>query len=271
MPIVKSMFSPKHNGVVGDFSNLPSFKEARKKVIECTSPVSWHRPAFAILLITGCRRTELVALRKRDITWFDKNKEPVVPDEDISNVALVYFNLTTLKRRGDNRPMRRFPVLNDVRYNDLLKIVWRYWACCPDEDFMLFEGKNGLAVWRAMKKYLDIDYYPHLFRHISATYYAQNGVIGAGLKKRFGWAKETSAEPYVNLNDDYLLDKEYEISKKETAANVENIIFNKIKDKINDTKPVSIKIANNSIDTELNKIVKKTFKQVQQAHEELVL
>jgi integrase len=78
----------------------------------------------------------------------------------------------------------------------------------------LFERKYPITIWKAMKKYLDSEYYPHLFRHISATYYAQNGVIGAGLKKRFGWAKETSAEPYVNLNDDYLLEKEYEISAK---------------------------------------------------------
>ncbi len=218
MPKINSIFKAKHDGITNDFSNLPTFAEARKKVIECLAPKRWHQPAFAILLITGCRISELIALRKKDITWTDANKEPVMPTEDLSNVKIVFFNLVTLKRRGLGKPMRRFPVLNDIRYNELLKTVIKYWMSCPTEDTLLFERKTAYSVWLSMRKNLDNDYYPHLFRHISATYYAQNGVIGAGLKKRFGWAKETSAEPYVNLNDDYLLEKEYEISGK--ASNV---------------------------------------------------
>jgi len=214
MPKINSIYATKHDGIQNDFSNIPSFQEARKKVLECTPARRWHKPAFAILLITGCRISELVALRKKDIVWCDSNKDPVEPTETIDNVRIVFFNLITLKRRGLNKPMRRFPVLNDIRYNELLKVVYRYWASCPTDDTELFERKYPITIWKAMKKYLDSEYYPHLFRHISATYYAQNGVIGAGLKKRFGWAKETSAEPYVNLNDDYLLEKEYEISAK---------------------------------------------------------
>ena len=214
MPKINSIYATKHDGIQNDFSNIPSFQEARKKVLECTTARRWHKPAFAIMLITGCRISELVALRKKDIVWCDSNKNPVEPTETIDNVRIVFFNLITLKRRGLNKPMRRFPVLNDIRYNELLKVVYRYWASCPTDDTELFERKYPITIWKAMKKYLDSEYYPHLFRHISATYYAQNGVIGAGLKKRFGWAKETSAEPYVNLNDDYLLEKEYEISAK---------------------------------------------------------
>lgn len=213
MPTIKSIYSSKHSNIV-DFSNFPDFREVRKKILDSPlPPEQWHKPCFAILLITGCRVSELLALRKKDIVWTDENKNPVEPVEDMSNVRIVYFNLITLKRRGANKPMRRFPVLNDVRYSGLLKIVFDYWLCCPYEDTMLFEGKYRLKVWYAMKRHLDKEYYPHMLRHVSASYYAQNGVIGAGLKKRFGWAKETSAEPYVNLSDDYLLDKERELSK----------------------------------------------------------
>ena len=67
-----------------------------------------------------------------------------MPNETIDNVKLVYFNLITLKRRGLNKPMRRFPVLNDIRYNELLKIISRYWLACPDDDTLLFE-KNLLS------------------------------------------------------------------------------------------------------------------------------
>lgn len=256
MPEIKSIYATKHNGITNDFSNIPSFQEARKKVLQCNPPHRWHKVAFAILLITGCRISELTPLRKKDINWCDAKKNPVTPTETIDNVNLVYFNLVTLKRRGLNKPMRRFPVLNDIRYNELLKIVASYWLSCPTDDTDLFEHKSPLTVWKAMKKYLDTEYYPHLFRHISATYYAQNGVIGAGLKKRFGWSKETSAEPYVNLNDDYLLEKEYEISKREGL-----IPGPKVEDKAKE-KPVEIK---------LNKIAEKTFKQVHKAHIDLIL
>lgn len=224
MPRINSIYSTKHNGVTNDFTNIPTFQEARMKVLNCKTPKRWHQPAFAILLITGCRISELVALRKKDITWTNENKEPITPTETIDNVKLVFFNLITLKRRSINKPMRRFPVLNDVRYNELLKVVFKYWASCPSDDTLLFEKKSPFAVWKGLKVYLDDEYYPHLFRHISATYYAQNGVIGAGLKKRFGWAKETSAEPYVNLNDDYLLEKEYEISNKVSATKVNKVV-----------------------------------------------
>ncbi len=257
MPKINSIFAIKHNGVINDFSNIPTFQEARKKVLTCKTAKRWHQPAFAVLLITGCRISELVALRKKDITWCDTRGEPVMPNETIDNVKLVYFNLITLKRRGLNKPMRRFPVLNDIRYNELLKIISRYWLACPDDDTLLFEKKSPFAVWKALKVYLDKDYYPHLFRHISATYYAQNGVIGAGLKKRFGWAKETSAEPYVNLNDSYLLEKEYEISARESSVTPNLIVEDKVKEK--------------PVDIEIKKITEKTFKQVQNLHKELVL
>ena len=155
-----------------------------------------HRFAIAFLFDSGARVAEFYNLKFNDITF-----------EDGFYKARIRISKT--RPRTVNLPL-------------YTEIIHNYLAEQPDKNngdaYVFTLGYQALKkmMWRLGKKYLNRNLYPHLLRHSSATYYAQN-VSRYQLCYRFGWsASSKSPDRYVDMLG--LIDNEILVKYKETET-----------------------------------------------------
>jgi len=198
MPIIKS----KYNSL--DLYSLPPFKEAIHDILHSQTTRDWHKPCFAILLMTGARVSEALNIKKKDLVFFDERGNVVEPLDSGTNIYKIVINILTIKQRTQIKKFRKIPllfVMNDGDPTDLvplLPLVILHWKGVSDDEGFLFPFSRHTVKW-ALKKFVCLDYYPHLFRHMQATRDALGGMNEFAMVKKYGWHDIRPATSYVSL------------------------------------------------------------------------
>ena len=157
----------------------------------------WVKAAATILLLTGCRVTELLLLRKKDIRFFGFNNNELVGQFDISQIASMQFNLYTEKNRKNK--YRVVPVVKNSFFIDMISIVYDFYKTFDyDETYLFPLTRQG--VWNGIKAVFGNNMFPHFLRHISVTNDTKAGISPSIIKSKYGWTDLRPHSIYSHLN-----------------------------------------------------------------------
>jgi len=132
---------------------------------------------MAVMLMTGCRISEVLMLKGKDVFTDEKN---------------IYFNCYLLKKRkGIERLIKKIPKTHE--YLEYFR-KWVNSRYITEEQF-IFKTSRGY-VWKAIKN-INPEASPHLFRHTVATYLGKYLDIFT-LQKWMGWSNLNMASRYVH-------------------------------------------------------------------------
>jgi len=168
-----------------------------------------YKAIISILYECGCRISELLAVRVKDI------------EETEHGMVMILPNQKTRNRTGIG--YRKVPLITSAGYlrNYLLYVNL-------NKDETLFDNNRGsinitlkrIAEKAGIKKPISC----HKFRHGAATQDVQNGMQESILRQKYGWTpSSTMLERYIHLNDNAVVnavfgkDNEGKIVQVETA------------------------------------------------------
>lgn len=198
-------------------TTLPSSKKIRDRALLST------------LAIYGMRVSELVTIKKQDFKIEPKGKD-----------IIIRLNVRTLKKRKSE--VRTIPASYKI-YRPLFNFILKHLDTVKDEQAPAFGVTSRKTVFLIVKATFGDRYFPHWFRHFSASLYGRAGYPAPHFKKRFGWAQIGSAEPYLHLNINDLTEAEHIVKRFSVENKVSSL--NKM-DKFIEKKP-EIK-ENNKVD-----------------------
>ncbi len=157
------------------------------------------RALFATLSITGCRVSELLSIRKKDVQRFYQTKK--------SEDAVVSHLLVDIKTEKNKVQHHRKVAASYLIYKPLIDLLYAYIdnVFYGEETDLLFPLDRS-HVWRLCKFYYGVHYSPHWFRHFGATFDAKFGYGVHMLQKKYGWASIASSQPYMHLNTQDILE-----------------------------------------------------------------
>jgi integrase len=205
MPRITSKYSS--NSLLAN----PTWNEVIYRIKQYHPKQLKHKIPLIVLSLTGMRVGEFCKLKKKDITYFNRQGEVVDRNTvlgDFSNVHYVSFEVMTLKQRGKKRVRRPVVLVSDF-VKPLLLELHEYLRGLEDEG-KLWVNSIPHCLWATYK--FDKDFYPHLFRHILGTRDGLANMNLFALKKKFGWANMDNASIYVDLNAKDLVNEEERIS-----------------------------------------------------------
>lgn len=238
MAIINSIYNSE------DLTKLPSIKEAVNEILKSTTPKDWHKPCFAVILMTGARVGEVLQLRKKDFTFFNDNGNPIEPLDSGTNIYKMVINLITEKKRIDKKVFRKVPILF-VRNNQqptelapLLPLVLGHLKTLTNPDDKVFPKSRHTVLW-ALKKYVDPEYYSHLFRHIQATNDALGGMNEFAMVKKFGWRDLRPATNYVSLLAKDIEREQQRVYDKRSIAGDDIVVPNKVIEEKEQSIPIN--------------------------------
>lgn len=136
---------------------------------------------LSVWAITGARISEILALRKEDVT---------------NHPVYILFHLPTRKNKQTKE--RIVPCSKEL-YTHFIVLLNDYLATITKPEDKLFSFKRKMA-WYLIKHYMGKEYYPHWGRHFNASKDSSYGAGAAQLMQKYGWAKIDSASPYIHLN-----------------------------------------------------------------------
>jgi hypothetical protein len=171
--------------------NLDDYKGYTRK------RMNWVKAASTMMLLTGCRCSEMLLLRKKDIRFFGFNNNELLGDFDISQIASMQFNLFTEKNRKNK--YRVVPVVKNSFFIDMISIVYDYYKTFEYDDSFLFPYTRQ-AVWYAIKAVYGNDMFPHFLRHIAVTNDTKAGISPSIIKSKYGWTDLRPHSIYSHLN-----------------------------------------------------------------------
>ena len=233
--------------------DVPSYATLTKR-IKGIKDKPWVQPACAIMVCCGCRVKELLYLKRGNIKFFDYiNKE--IPEDKLilSNVATVQLNFHTEKNRKSQH--RVVPLIKNEVFVDMIEIIVDYCKKFKYDETLLFPYSR-VSVWRATKRSVGKDFFPHYFRHANCTNDTRAGVSPVILKTKFGWSDLRPHSVYSHLNFLDVLNEQKKVfgeaTKKEEIAEViekhadvrkefvENSNNLATSQKVEDSKPIRI-------------------------------
>jgi len=189
-----------------NLADIPSYTKMFEK-IKAVDPskgkgnvkkrLNWIKAASAILVLTGCRVTELLLLRKKDIRFFGFNKAELMGNFDISEIASMQFNLYTEKNRKNK--YRVVPVVKNSFFIDVLSIVFDYWRQFDYDDSFIVPYTRQ-SVWYGLKTVFGNDMFPHFLRHVAVTNDTKAGISPSIIKSKYGWTDLRPHSIYSHLN-----------------------------------------------------------------------
>ena len=169
-------------------------------------PIKW-KTATHLLLITGCRRGEIMGLKWSKVDW-DNNQIKIDCALLYSSTRGIYEDTTkTNATRYIKLPIETMELLREYRtyYNELRLLNNLNWN---DTDY-LFIRDNGLPStpdsitnWlnRFAKRHSLNKVYPHKFRHTMASLLYFGGIDAVAISKRLGHAKvSTTTDIYSHI------------------------------------------------------------------------
>jgi site-specific recombinase XerD len=151
-----------------------------------------HKAIIATLYYTGCRVSEFLALRIKDIS-----------NEIIDGKKIYKISVT----QGKGSYGRHVPIPEE-----LVILLRQYYKKYKPKEY-LFEGSVGLKYSKSsVTKILKKNYngrkkiYPHLMRHTIATHHVDNGIQITKLQNLLGHKSLKSTMLYVHLSSKSLMD-----------------------------------------------------------------
>jgi site-specific recombinase XerD len=176
-----------------DKSTNPRYQVMRNK--------QTHKPLLAIIMLTGARVSEVLALKKKDIVFtgldgkeLNNNYGPVL----CSDVSMI--TITLLNEKSKKHPVKIIPI---SRYNFWAEaidwIIYYYNSLEAASNIRLFTITRT-TVWYIIKTTFGKDYFPHIFRHYAASNDTRAGVNPAIIKKKLGWGSLAPYDIYAHMN-----------------------------------------------------------------------
>lgn len=196
----------KHAPVKPKLYSLPTIEEI---YLLGTTPALMpdERALFYLLYLSGGRVSEVLSIRKRDLT---------IKEAGLDEVSVIL--LPTLKTR-QQQIVREIPIGSSETELAMLKEIEAYAAPKHPEDKLFDWGRHGRKrAWRVLHKLstgvqathpvtreiITIDeykLYPHFLRHARLTHLAQQyGFNAVELMKFAGWSTPSLASTYINTD-----------------------------------------------------------------------
>lgn len=178
------------------WKHILSYQELTKLIQETPTKAEWEKPFYATAVLTGARVSEILALKKKDIVWFDSYKR-VLTNPNYLDVNKVEFHLENEKNK--HMPFKIVPVKKKLVFGALLNIVFDHWKQTPTDETRLFEVSRVRA-WQCFKERFGINFFPHLMRHFGASNDVIARIDSRVLRLKYGWADERMLNNYAHLN-----------------------------------------------------------------------
>ncbi len=183
--------------------------EEVEKLID-VSPNLRTKALIATLYDTGCRASELLFMRVKDVSFDEYSAIVVLHGKTGSRRCRAIFATPYLKQWLESHP----------RKEEIESPLWVH-NRVPSRR-LTYEGLRSLLKFLQKRAGLKKKLHPHLFRHSRATHLA-NVLKEAQMKEYFGWTRDSKMPAvYVHLSgrdvDDALLDF-YKLKKKEEEKN----------------------------------------------------
>jgi len=177
-----------------------------------------NQALVCFLYLTGCRVEEVVKfikeknphrIVKRDDQWVKAPIEnrsliglPIQKKQiEIEDDNLTIRNVRCLKRKTMVR--RSIPILFKDKEMSFINILQSYLNGLQEDDYLF-----PITRTRAYQILSKIGLFPHYLRHIRMTHLVVDYNFSSGhLKKFTGWSDSKTADDYVHLSVDDLLDK----------------------------------------------------------------
>jgi len=174
-------------------SEVKEFSEEEIKIIVRGIDNLRTKALACVLYLTGARVSEVVKeLRKEDVSF----------GEVINGKSYTVFRGVLILKRRDVQILRRNIPINEEHDAFFIRIVKAYVEIMRGN--VLFNFSRQRAHQLLYDKY---DVNPHCFRHARLTHLAgSHRFSGFKLRQFTGWKKADSANPYVHLNMEDLLD-----------------------------------------------------------------
>lgn len=145
---------------------------------------------LAMMYETGMRRGELLSLSLEDVNIVDGECFIRIPDNS---------EASDIQAKTGSRSLVM------VEYVDYIERYLAVFKGTKTDRLFLFHKSNANLIINSMAKKAGIDkrVYPHLLRHTRATELAKLGMQETSMKRRFGWAEDSSQiKRYTSLTDD---------------------------------------------------------------------
>jgi len=165
----------------------------------------------AFLYLTACRISEVVPYiveKKKGIQDTRQLKgEPIKKKQiEFFNDVLIIRQVRTLKRKKYIPKSIPIVIAKEIKFVEYIK---EYTKSLSDEDFLF-----NMTRQRALQIMNSIGLYNHYLRHLRLTHLATDyGFSGQELKHFVNWSSSNTADNYVHLNVDNLINKMMEIRK----------------------------------------------------------
>jgi len=165
---------------------METYTDAQLATVLQTARPGWARLAIQILLGTGMRVSELVALTLEDV-------------EDDGDVTFLKI------RRGKGAKFRRVPVSSRLR-RELIRYVNRFRPDARSSQLLLLDSGRPVSVitvvnlLRRIRSQVGFPVHAHRFRHTFATRYLRNGGEIERLRRILGHTSYVMVMRYLHLD-----------------------------------------------------------------------
>lgn len=183
------------------------------EVVPLEKLISWSeniedyqlRTIFYILYLTGARISEVLALRKKDITI-----------EEMKGIKVVIFNMINLKNKTSKFKKQAIPAITpEIKW--MLKVILYYINDLEDDKKIFYYTRNNVttryrklpplhlrATSKETGKVIDnceFKMHPHYLRHCRLTHLEEEHDLGAFKLTIFaGWSDTKPARTYVHTS-----------------------------------------------------------------------
>jgi len=176
-----------------------------------------YRSLFILLYLSGCRVTELVGEKKRNVWWKTKaepwwHKKTVEPNirgirrdditrDYIKGKDMLMLNITN--RKSKERRRKIIPISVQVE-KELIRMLDMYLNQLGPQELLFKFGKT--RAYQVLQKYVEMN--PHWLRHIRCTHLVTNYDFSEQhLVQYLGWADGRQAKHYMELRVSNIVDK----------------------------------------------------------------
>jgi integrase len=199
-------------------NQLPSYKEMIDKIRSLPLDKE-QRALLSMMLLTGGRVSEIITLKWSDITIKQKHgyRANLLNDMECTHalcdhveypsIEIIMKNLKAHKKKGapNKQDYKTVPIIYADMFIDPFTWICQYLLTLKpyDPEKRIFNFTRG-QVWWLIKKHFGPDFFPHLFRHISATNDLRLGIKIDSLRKKLGHRTASMYLFYSHLNTEDL-------------------------------------------------------------------
>jgi len=164
-------------------------KEDIDKLLNATETPR-DRAIISVLYETGCRISELLGLRIRNVQFDDDGAVLHLDGKTGPRRIRIIHSIPALSNWIDNHPQRK----------DQSAFLWITMGTKNHFNQMSYQAVHFMLNKTALKAQLGKNCHPHIFRHSRATFLAKH-LTEAQMKEYFGWTQSSEmAAVYVHLS-----------------------------------------------------------------------